>query len=233
MIRTIKKFQTKATSFIYGLVDPHTGLIRYIGKTSYGAERVRLHWSRRSGGRTYKDNWLRTLSEECEVEVLEEVSKELLCEKERAWISYGREAGWPLTNLTDGGDGLHGHIFSEQHRRAISAALTGRKLSPEKLTAYHEMRRRIGPPRPKGFRMAEEHKEKIRRANQGKYFVSKEGMERTAAVHRRPVLHVSTDTVYPSAKAAADALGLEYSGVAKAASGRYKQINGHAFRYVS
>jgi hypothetical protein len=42
--------------------------------------------------------------------------------RERFWIAHGRELGWELFNLTDGGDGLHGLIPSAEHRRKISEA---------------------------------------------------------------------------------------------------------------
>lgn len=35
----------------------------------------------------------------------------------------------PLMNLTDGGEGLTGHSFSQDHRNKISSALTGREVS--------------------------------------------------------------------------------------------------------
>lgn len=97
---------------IYALVDPHTGDIRYIGKTAHSPEkRLRGHMSeakRLTGARHYKSSWLRQLAGEGLVpliEVIEEVEPEGANERERHWIAYHRRCGAPLTNVTDGGDG--------------------------------------------------------------------------------------------------------------------------------
>lgn len=42
---------------------------------------------------------------------------------ERGWIAKLREEGAALLNLTDGGEGLDGHKFSNEHKAKIAAAL--------------------------------------------------------------------------------------------------------------
>jgi hypothetical protein len=61
-----------------------------------------------------------------------------------------------LTNLTDGGEGLAAHVFTEEHRRNISLGLTGKKLSLETRAKQSESaKRRVRPP------MSDETKAKI------------------------------------------------------------------------
>jgi hypothetical protein len=54
-----------------------------------------------------------------------------LNDREKVWIAYGRAAGWRLTNHTDGGFGMHGHRFSEDHKAKLSAVNKGKRLSTD------------------------------------------------------------------------------------------------------
>lgn len=98
-------------NIIYGLIDPRTALTRYIGKSSTGMKRPRNHMlaSKLRRDRSHKANWIRELLAAGMVYgivVIERVnSANDLDEAERRWIAYGRAQEWPLTNLTEGGDG--------------------------------------------------------------------------------------------------------------------------------
>jgi len=137
-------------NIIYGLVDPRTLLVRYVGLSSTGEKRPQAHRRYALHENTRKANWIRALLAlglTYEIAVLEEVaSKEALADTERFWIAYGRACGWPLTNLTDGGDGalnpapetrakrsasLKGRYMSPEHRARIGAAHRGREKSPQ------------------------------------------------------------------------------------------------------
>ena len=121
--------------FVYGLIDPRTSLVRYIG-LAISDKRPRQHraclnplWNRQA---THKTNWIQELANagfDYEICVLEECEEHELREKEIWWIAYGRACGWPLTNLTDGGDGLLNP--SEETRAKLSQAASNRKLSEE------------------------------------------------------------------------------------------------------
>src|SRR5262249_51970531 len=47
-----------------------------------------------------------------------------LNDAERWWIAFGRASGWPLTNATDGGEGMSGYIHKETSRARMSVAWT-------------------------------------------------------------------------------------------------------------
>jgi hypothetical protein len=96
---------------VYGLVDPRTDAVRYIGKSCSWMKRPTQHrqenFLRRD--RTHKGNWVRQLAAlglAYRVEVLEVCPSEReLGDVERFWISQAKGLGWPLTNISKGGDG--------------------------------------------------------------------------------------------------------------------------------
>lgn len=125
--------------FIYGLCEPSTGELRYVGKTKNAPEkRLRQHVRKASTEHSYKARWL--LSVDCapKLAVLERVSLEKLDDRERDWIAFFNGAGARLTNLTAGGDG-----FSGDGARA-AGRLGGLALAGTPKTAAHREAIRIG-----------------------------------------------------------------------------------------
>lgn len=145
------------TSFIYGLVDPRTHELRYVGQTSIGMQRpLQEHHA-------HCLRWEKSVTRagfQKEVAILESCPDDVDCklwldENERFYISLFRALGSRLTNIADGGDGgptrrgrknsLHhrdalirsnlGRELSEDHRSKISSAMHGRKLSSEHRSA--------------------------------------------------------------------------------------------------
>ena len=118
---------------IYALCDPLTDEVRYVGKTVRSL-RDRLMQHRRAArrGSLPVNRWM--LKHEGVrltgpfIKLLEIVQPGAdWAARERAWISEFRPR---LLNLTDGGEGLAGHIFTESHRAKIAAGLrTGAWLS--------------------------------------------------------------------------------------------------------
>lgn len=134
---------------IYALIDPRTRETRYVGKTNVKM-RIRFTSHMRDKRPSRKLNWLLSLKAaglQPEIEVLEDLGenspKETWQEAERFWISYLISIGARLTNLTIGGEGLHGLVFTEEHKRKIGDAHKGRKRSIETLTRMAESRRGI------------------------------------------------------------------------------------------
>lgn len=70
-----------------------------------------------------------------------DVGGDVLCAAEIWWIAFGKACGWPLTNLTDGGDGSAGHEVSPETREKLSASMRGRPLAPEHGAALGEAAR--------------------------------------------------------------------------------------------
>lgn len=114
---------------IYGLVDPRTRLVRYVGKSVRGLARPKSHRhpSNRKK-RTHTATWVRSLISEgadYEIVILEQCEREILSAAEIWWIAYGRACNWSLTNHTDGGEGVLGLKFSAESRAKMSASHKG------------------------------------------------------------------------------------------------------------
>lgn len=148
---------------IYGLTDPRTGETRYIGKSTKGLKRPREH-GRKGRGNGWCKNWVASLINlglKCGIEVLEccETLDELNAAEVR-WIKKGREDGWRLTNLTNGGEGTPGLVKSPATRRKLSIAATERQADPE---VRERVRQQL-----LGHEVSEETREKIRQSLEGR-----------------------------------------------------------------
>jgi len=114
---------------IYALIDPRTMRTRYIGFTTNREKRYKQHfWSaeRGQGGHLY--NWIRSLLQtgyKPIYHVLEYGTGDGWKECERFWIALYRIFS-DLTNLTDGGDGVLGYIYTIETRKKISEGVSKR-----------------------------------------------------------------------------------------------------------
>jgi hypothetical protein len=108
---------------IYGLRDPRTGEIRYVGKSTNGLVRPRVHAHPSEIKRpSRKNNWIQSLKKQglrYEIVILEYVNTlDELPEAECRWIAFGRQAlGDRLTNLLDGGGSLGRKLAVETRQR--------------------------------------------------------------------------------------------------------------------
>lgn len=131
---------------IYGVCDPRSGELRYVGKTIH-LLRDRLNRHLRDRGQTYRSHWFRQMDrlgltpDIFEIEVVP--SDFCWKETEQFWITYFRSLGCNLVNTSLGGDGatgikdpphvrlkkslgMRGKKKSLSHRNKISEALTGK-----------------------------------------------------------------------------------------------------------
>ncbi len=127
---------------IYALREKN-GPIRYVGKT-VGPLLSRLKSHKREAVKnaaTHKDRWIKQqikASNEIEIFALEVCDADWQS-REQFWIREGRLKGWPLTNISDGGDGPVGYHHSIEARRKISEANRGtHKRAGKKLTPEHQ-----------------------------------------------------------------------------------------------
>jgi hypothetical protein len=98
--------------YIYALIDPRDGKIRYIGKTNSLKRRYLAHINPSNlKPLNHKSNWIKvllSLNLRPEIIEIEKVPFNIWQEKEREWIAFYREEGCDLTNGTDGGEGAEG-----------------------------------------------------------------------------------------------------------------------------
>lgn len=161
--------------YIYGLYDPRTGALRYIGKSDRPRERLTNQMNEKAD--TYRCHWLQ------ELRALGLRPIQVIIDAvpaggdwqtvERAYILAARSAGHRLTNGTDGGDGVVN--LSPEARARIRAAWVGRKHKPEtreKIGAASRGRRHTAQWREqmrekmRGRQFSDEHLEKIRQGVQ-------------------------------------------------------------------
>ncbi len=151
-------------AIIYGLADPATGEMRYVGRSKCPERRLRQHLTSAKSNNDKKEKchvhkWIRCLLDQKLKPVLMRLAScnsEYAEDAERFMILYQKSRGCNLTNLTEGGDGLS-HVTDETRRRmsegvkkrppmpqeqrdGISKLFKGR-ISPTKGTKWSDERR--------------------------------------------------------------------------------------------
>lgn len=114
--------------FIYGLIDPRDGSLKYIGKTTQGIERFRQHYysykSYSKEGKTKKVNWinkLKKLNLIFDIVYLEYFTNEKeMNESETFYIQYFRSIGCNLLNHNDGGEDTPKHKVTDDTKKILS-----------------------------------------------------------------------------------------------------------------
>lgn len=88
--------------YIYGLVDPRTRGVRYIGQTDDLARRLQQHLQEKEN--TAKGEWIRALRDQSLAPTIIQLDavngEESPHHVEYRWIYFGRKSGWELTNTT-------------------------------------------------------------------------------------------------------------------------------------
>jgi group I intron endonuclease len=129
--------------FIYAIVHPIKKQVVYIGKTTVGKKRFKMHlWDIKKPNRPIKCFIAKYVNIGIHplFEILEYVAGEEIDEREKYWISFYKQSGLSLLNLTDGGDGPKGKVVSSATRKKISESAKGRVVSKEtrdKLRAFN------------------------------------------------------------------------------------------------
>jgi len=168
--------------YIY-LIDYNYNDWYYIGKTTYPIKhRFNSHKGTCKKNRTrHHKIWNKSTSEGNipEIIVLEEINTEIELNRLEKWyIAYFKSIGIKLSNLTIGGDGLSGHVFSNEHKNKISKNKKGKFIpTQEHINAIkmantgprsEEFKVKIKKIRT-GSKWSEEVKKKISESNKGKH----------------------------------------------------------------
>lgn len=168
--------------------------------------------------------------------LFDDLTWEEACDKEKEFIAlYGRKdlKTGILCNMTEGGDGFVGAIFTDEHRKKLSIA--SRNISDEtrkKLSLVH-----------KGKKLSDEHKRKIGLASKGRKIIHTEESRKkisNALIGRKKskrteehnynfsqatsklVIDMSTGIYYIGVKSAAQAYGINYNTLMAMLNGNIK-----------
>jgi len=153
---------------IYGLVDPRTKLLRYIGKSCSG-----INGRPRDIHTAHCKNWEMSLLKESlnpeiiAIEYFDEISKKDLNKAEVFYIRSFRMMGAKLTNLTDGGDGRLGYVMPDNVRKKITKSNMGRAPTRKGVRLSKETKRKMSDAA-KGRKYSIETKRKMSDAAQGR-----------------------------------------------------------------
>lgn len=113
-------------TFIYILVDPRDGQVRYVGKFNDPQLRLRAHVSRCNMSSSHLYNWISVLKRlllRPQLFIVEHAPKTQWQDRERYWIAFFRSQGADLTNTVEGG--IAPEITLET-RKKMSAARMGK-----------------------------------------------------------------------------------------------------------
>lgn len=187
----------KTICYIYGLLDPITREIRYVGKTVNLKRRIKEHLSpSETKSKSHKNEWIKSLARnglKPAFRILQEVSIDDWQEAEKFHIKKAKSRGHRLTNTTEGGEGydgsvevsekisnsLKGIVFSEERNRKISESLKGHPVSEETRRKIGEANKshkgtlegnkKISEKAKERGKFSEEHKAKMSAAMKGKH----------------------------------------------------------------
>lgn len=242
---------------IYGLKDPRTGAIRYVGKSKVGMKRPLSHRVRCRDirNKTHIANWVRELQAlglDYEIVVLEYLPNDTAFrEAEPRWIAKLRAEGCDLTNATIGGEGVIGRRHTEESKKKMSLARKGRPFSEAhkqalskarqgiKLNLSDDRRRQISDSK-KGnkYRLGavvpEEMRARISAKLTGRKMPEEEKIKQrlTHAKRAKPFID-QYGTIYSSIKDAIRRIGVDPSSLLRVLKGRLKSTKGYKFTYLA
>jgi hypothetical protein len=159
---------------IYGLCEPSTNFVRYVGYTSRPVEkRLWFHLNEAKQLTCHRHRWLESLRKKGlkpSIVVLEVVSQDEWQERERDWISWLRVSN-DLVNTTEGGEGLVGaprKVHRQIARKLREGYASGRLNPPSGMTGHshtEEGRKRIG----QGVKNSSRYKRGMRNRKPGQF----------------------------------------------------------------
>jgi hypothetical protein len=155
---------------IYGLIEPITNEIKYIGKTKQElSKRLYAHIHESKNSNTKKNKWIKSLTNKNlkpkieEIDIVSESNWEFW---EQYWISQFKAWGFELKNTDEGGKGQSSEfmkknnpMFKKENREKISKSLQGNTFA-------------------KGFKHTEETKNKVKK-NHARFWSNKKRSQRT------------------------------------------------------
>jgi hypothetical protein len=259
MTRRLLNAPKKSDMFIYGLFDPRTREIRYVGQTAKGIARAWQHCgihALKIDKNNHKRGWIQQLQAvglKYEVDVLERCSSyEALDEAEVFWIKHLLDIGVKLTNKSLGGVGerpIHGR--TDEQKLNCSKAHGGRAIQDElgnvyqtkmeaadKLNIAHQAITRVmnGKDRHAGghtFSYVGEELPKKYVAKGSRGPCSEETKLKISRKHGGKSFKDQYGTIYKTISEAAKLIGCSSKAVGNILNKRKKSVKGFTFIYIN
>ena len=172
--------------------------------------------------------------------VKENISEDEALILEKTLIKMYREVGEPLTNLTNGGEGISGYKHTKEALAKISAASSAKTYSEESKKKMSQSQ--MGSTHTPESKKIISQKQKEVCAKQGNQFLtgkskgkhSKETKLKISnkQVKKYPILCVNNNTIYLCAQEAGKKLNLDHKTIWKVLNGKAKTYRGYTFVYV-
>lgn len=218
------------TGFIYKLICPTSGEVRYVGKTVQSlTKRLYKHQYERSRNPSKKNSWLIGLEKlgllfDVKIELVEECGIDKLNEREIFWIKFFKDSGCKLTNMTEGGDvGSLGHKHSQEAIEKIKKRAKEPRAKMSDEGKKNISKSLVGNLRHKGYKHNEETKKQISEIKKG-----------TLSWNATPVLQLTKDgelvKEWVSSHAAAKELGLSQGNIWTVINGGRNTCGGYKWR---
>ena len=216
----------KSNMFIYGLCDPDTNELRYIGQTIQGFRRIQEHYNQcQKRNKTTKQLsrskvWINSLKKQNKIfkviylEYTDELFK--LDELENFYITYFRFLGCILLNDLTGGKFASKKHWSKENREMISKRTKEAMNTPEIKEKCRQHAFKTVAGYNKGKKFSQEFKDKISKSQESKV----------------QYIQDSNGNVHRGSRAAAKALGCTQSGINHCLKGRSKTIRGLTLKVI-
>ena len=129
-------------TYIYTLSHPITNEIKYIGKTINLKQRLSAHISdaKINKKNNMVSNWIKSLLNnnlKPKMEIIDETPHNNWGELEQYWISQFKSWGFNLKNITLGGEGAYGRIWSQSSIDKISTTRINKLKTGEIIPTKH------------------------------------------------------------------------------------------------
>ena len=220
---------------IYGLYNPRTSELRYIGQTIYNIElRLKRHYNDAKKHKNKRTNWINKMLRlygKVHIKLLQENAEWNI--DEIIWIEQAKLMGCNLVNGTAGGEGMIGYQCSKATKSKMSKKAKNRYINnkhPWQGRKHSKKSKEKISMSKKGKKISNQHKKNISIATKGKN-KSITFCKSISKIQQKPIICIETQIEYSSILHASQILHIDNSLIGKVCMGKRKSASGLHFIY--